>query len=89
MVLPVEAAQNGFYFFQVVGKGYVAEVVNGVFGLHGFVPAGNHVFVQLFQRRRSGAKLWAEFGDVFVREMEVGGEVDLGHGGAFVMVEAA
>ena len=68
-MLPVEAAQNGFYFFQVVGKGYVAKVVNGVFGLHGFVPAVNHVFVQLFQRGRGGAKLWAEFGDVFVREM--------------------
>ena len=83
MVLPVEAAQNGFYFFQVVGKGYVAEVVHGVFGLHGFVPTSNHVFVQLFQRGLGGTKLRAEFGDVFVGKMKVGCEIDLGHGGAF------
>ena len=83
VMLPVETTQNGFYFFQVVGKGNVAKVVNGVFGLHGFVPAGNHVFVQLFQRRRGGAKLWAKFSDVFVREMKVGCEIDLGHAVSF------
>ena len=64
--------------FEVVGEAEVAQVVHLIFGRNGAVPHGHKVFVHFFNAGEA-AELGAEFGNVFVGEVEVGGKEDFTH----------
>ena len=66
--------------FEVVGEAEVAQVVYFIFGGNGTVPHGHEMFVHLFNVGEA-AELGAEFGNIFVGEVEVGGKEDFAHVG--------
>ena len=80
VVEAVEAGEQVGDVFEVVGKAKVAQVVHFIFGGDGVVPHGHEVFVHFFDAGEA-AELGAEFGNVFVGKVEVGGKEDFAHVG--------
>ena len=78
VVAAVEAGEQVGDVFEVVGEAEVAQVVHFIFGGNGAVPHGHEVFVHFFDAGEA-AELGAEFGNVFVGEVEVGGKEDFAH----------
>ena len=78
VVAAVEAGEQLGDVFEVVGEAEVAQVVHFIFGGNGAVPHGHEVFVHFFNAGEA-AELGAEFGNVFVGEVEVGGKEDFAH----------
>ena len=64
--------------FEVVREAEVAQVVHFIFGRDSAVPHGHKVFVHFFNAGEA-AELGAEFGNVFVGKVEVGGKEDFAH----------
>ena len=79
VVFAVQLVQDAGDAGGVTGEGDVAEVIDGVFWRDGRVPLGNQRRIHFFDGG-VGAELRAEFHDVFVREVQVGGEVGRRHG---------
>ena len=78
VVAAVEAGEQVGDVFEVVRKAEVAQVVHFIFGGNSVVPHGHKVFVHFFNAGEA-AELGAEFGNVFVGEVEVGGKEDFAH----------
>ena len=78
-MLAIQATQDFGNRGDITREGDIAEVINDIFRLHSRIPVGNQRFIHLVHIRLR-AELRAEFGDIVMREMQVGGEVDIAHG---------